>query len=99
MSIKYPLVSALAVVALAATAQPAAAAEDAPPLDPSIEGTGKILEETAQQFMEMLGTLLGSIPTYEMPQILDNGDIIIRRKKPENTPTPPSSDSQSMTRT
>ena len=32
-------------------------------------------------------SLMHSIPQYETPEVLDNGDIIIRRKHPE--PSPP----------
>lgn len=32
--------------------------------------------------------LLEGVPEYEAPEVLPNGDIIIRRKKPGQTPLP-----------
>jgi hypothetical protein len=65
---------ALAVCA-ALAASPATAAEpDGSPEDLAREGVGKIVSA-----LEML---LMTIPTYEAPEILPNGDIIIRRVNP-----------------
>jgi|GEM_PF-1028552 len=38
------------------------------------------LEESAKQFLTMLEYLIMAIPQYEAPELLENGDIIIRRK-------------------
>jgi len=46
------------------------------------------LEETAKQFFAMLEYLVMAIPQYQAPEILENGDIIIRRKRPENSEPP-----------
>jgi hypothetical protein len=47
-----------------------------------------------------MGLFLQSIPQYEAPEILKNGDIIIRRKNPEPAPGPkPESDAPDKTRT
>lgn len=35
-----------------------------------------------EQMLKAFEQLLGSIPLYAMPQILENGDIIIRRVRP-----------------
>lgn len=49
------------------------------------------LEETAKRFFTMLEYLVMTIPQYEAPEILENGDVIIRRKHPKNeAPSPPS---------
>lgn len=37
-----------------------------------------------QPVMERFATFIGDLPTYEAPEILPNGDIIIRRKRPES---------------
>ena len=34
-----------------------------------------------------------AIPQYEIPEVLDNGDIIIRRRKPKDTKAPDDTDS------
>jgi hypothetical protein len=38
--------------------------------------------------MEVMRTVIDKIPMYEAPVILDNGDILIRRKRPEEAPQP-----------
>lgn len=62
-------------VCTALAASPAAASDqDGSPEDLAREGIGKIVSA-----LEML---LMTIPTYEAPEILPNGDIIIRRVDP-----------------
>ncbi len=66
-------------------ATPPAVADDAPP--PSGEnakpGPGDLAREGVDSLLEALDRLIGMIPQYEMPEVLDNGDIIIRRRNPE----------------
>jgi hypothetical protein len=38
--------------------------------------------EAIEQLMRALELMIQSIPQYEMPEIEENGDIIIRRKRP-----------------
>jgi len=40
--------------------------------------------EGITKLMDALGVFIKSIPQYEAPEILDNGDIIIRRKNPSD---------------
>ena len=42
-----------------------------------------MIEEGAKMIFEALDLVLKVIPQYEAPEILENGDIIIRRKNPE----------------
>lgn len=49
----------------------------------AIERAIRLLEPLVQRFE----TLLEDVPRYEAPEVLPNGDIIIRRKRDE--PTPP----------
>ena len=42
-----------------------------------------MLEEGAKMIFEALDLVLKVIPQYEAPEILENGDIIIRRKTPK----------------
>ncbi len=43
-----------------------------------------------ERIVEALRLLIDQIPQYEAPEILDNGDIIIRRKRPaKEKPEPP----------
>tara|TARA_Y100000766_G_C18603468_1_gene457825 strand:- start:14 stop:262 length:249 start_codon:yes stop_codon:yes gene_type:complete len=41
-----------------------------------------MIEEGAKMIFEALDLVLKAIPQYKAPEILGNGDIIIRRKKP-----------------
>ena len=45
-------------------------------------------EEGMRQILTALQLLLATIPQYAMPEVLENGDIIIRRVQPE-TPADP----------
>lgn len=55
----------------------------------AIERAIRLLEPLVQRFE----TLLEDVPRYEAPEVLPNGDIIIRRKRDEPTPQiePPAS--------
>ncbi|MBP5858797.1 hypothetical protein KAJ83_17395 [Marivibrio halodurans] len=71
---RTPLLMPTAALAFAAAlALPGLArAEDKSADDLAREGLGKIVSA-----LEML---IATIPTYEMPEVLPNGDIIIRRR-------------------
>ena len=51
------------------------------------------LDETARRAIETLvetmRSMVAKIPMYEAPEILGNGDIIIRRKRPDAAPGAP----------
>ena len=63
---------------------PALADEPAKP--PEKETPSELFKEATRGILKALGLMLQSIPQYETPEILDNGDIIIRRKNPKTTP-------------
>ncbi len=44
--------------------------------------------EAIEQMMRALELMIDSIPQYEMPEIEENGDIIIRRKRRTPRPEP-----------
>jgi hypothetical protein len=44
--------------------------------------------EAIEQLMRALDLMLDSIPQYELPEIMENGDIIIRRKRRAPRPKP-----------
>ena len=56
----------------------------------------EMLEESMRTVMMALQLFMKSIPQYEAPEILENGDILIRRKHSEDEPgdmeTSPNSD-------
>ncbi len=51
-------------------------------------GAEDMAREAIEQLMRALELMIDSIPLYEMPEIDENGDIIIRRK--HRTPRPES---------
>lgn len=77
------LVLAVAVASLAAL--PAKA--DEPKGDP-----GALAVEGLQKLVQALDQLIRSIPQYEKPEITDDGDIIIRRKRPSEADRLPDAD-------
>ncbi len=65
---------------------PALAGEEAPPSDPGPD-PGAMARDGIERLMRALEAFIDMIPQYEMPEINERGDIIIRRKrKPEVPP-------------
>ncbi|MEO8531599.1 MAG: hypothetical protein ABI459_10260 [Deltaproteobacteria bacterium] len=50
-------------------------------LAPALEEIGPKLQELGPQF-EMLRDKIGDFSAYELPEVLPNGDILIRKKQP-----------------
>lgn len=88
MKITGPIAAAAlaaAVVALPQTVR----ADDLQRVDSAeetLKDAEKLAREAAERLMTTLRMLLQYVPQYEMPEVLDNGDIIIRRKHPEEEP-------------
>ena len=59
-----------------------AVAEEPKRLPQTQEEVERLAREAAEQLMLALSSMLAAIPQYEMPEVLPNGDIIIRRKLP-----------------
>lgn len=74
----------LAAVALSlavSLAVPAAAEESGEPEAPGApEAPGELARDGLEQLLRALEAFVDMIPQYEMPEINENGDIIIRRK-------------------
>lgn len=60
-----------------------AAEEEDPALEEKLDEAEKAFKDTVASFLRIIEGLVKSIPQYEAPEMLDNGDIIIRRKHPE----------------
>ena len=59
---------------------------------------GTLAREGVERLMRALNAFIEMIPQYEMPEIDENGDIIIRRKRePEAQPEPDEEDDQTST--
>ena len=78
---RRPLIPLLfaALLASAWPAIPAAAAEDRSP--------GALLDRMLTEALGAIDLIVKAIPQYEAPEVLENGDILIRRKRP--APEPP----------
>ncbi len=75
----------LAVVALAALLPLAAAAQPS-----SADEAARMARAALERLMGTLGAAVSALPQYEAPEILPNGDIIIRRKpKADEAPALP----------
>ncbi|MGD1879314.1 MAG: hypothetical protein ACFB13_17645 [Kiloniellaceae bacterium] len=64
----------------------AARAEDPAPNGPPDNSPGELAREGLGQMMRALRLLVESIPQYELPEVLENGDVIIRRKHDGDKP-------------
>lgn len=77
------LVASLAFMPAAGAARPTAV------LDPqSAQGTDNrapsdLAREGMVKMLQALDKLVESIPQYRLPEITENGDIVLRRKKPD----------------
>jgi hypothetical protein len=74
------------LVLVLALALPAASrAEPAPDWQRQMEDAAAKLRQEIDKALGQVQEMLRAVPQYELPQMNDNGDIIIRRKRqPEN---------------
>jgi hypothetical protein len=56
------------------------------------EHPGELARDGMERLMRALEAFIDMIPTYEMPVINENGDIIIRRKRDSDTSREPGGD-------
>ncbi|MCB2100992.1 MAG: hypothetical protein KDE22_08995 [Rhodobacterales bacterium] len=75
---RLPALVLALILALAILAPVPAAADDGDLLPDA----RRRVEDSMQRLLRSLDLMLLAIPQYEAPEILDNGDIIIRRKRP-----------------
>lgn len=81
------MLRAALLAAVLASASPALAQTQAP--RDSAKEAEEIAREALDKLMKAMSALMKSIPQYEMPETLPNGDIIIRRKRPDDSKPPP----------
>ena len=88
----HKMIAGLSLVTLLA-AMPAAA-QDATGKPPS--DTEQAIVDALTRTLELLSRTFDQVMIYEVPELLPNGDIIIRRKRPKpelpEMPAPPSPD-------
>ncbi len=81
--------SVLVIAALSALAAPVCAQQQPgtpPPKEPFIDQTERAFRQSIETILKALEKLVSSVPLYEAPEVLENGDIIIRRKHPDKAP-------------
>lgn len=69
-----------------------AQAESTFPGGPEKQSPEEMAREGLERMMRALRLLVESIPQYELPEVLENGDIIIRRVQPKEKPADPEFD-------
>lgn len=65
---------------------PGARADGQAPGQPPAQSPEQMAREGLEQMLQALRLLVDRIPQYELPEVLPNGDIIIRRKHPKPKP-------------
>jgi hypothetical protein len=84
------LAYALVLSAALAAAYGPATAQTPPPPAPQEQTPEALLRSGIENMLRALGLALQNLPQYEMPQINEYGDIVIRRVNPlKPRPTPP----------
>lgn len=64
--------------------------KDRPAIPPEASpAPGELAREGLAKMLQALDKLIESMPQYQMPEITENGDIILRRKRPEAAPPAP----------
>lgn len=64
------------------------AAQPAFAQDSTLEGAQQEAVEGLSKLLKALDLFVKSVPQFEAPEVLPNGDIIIRRIHPDQTPAP-----------
>jgi hypothetical protein len=54
-----------------------------------LDEAGRALGDAMAKALESVDILLQSLPRYDPPIVNENGDIIIRRRRPDLSPSPP----------
>ena len=85
----------LASVLAAALAGPAHAQDTAP----STDGAQKMAVEGLSKLLDALDLFVKSVPQYAAPEVLPNGDIILRRLNPDQAPPKPKTPAPDETHT
>lgn len=88
-----PLILALAVATASFQPTPAWARQDPEEAEP-----GETVREGLERMMRALERFIDMIPQYEVPELTDDGDIIIRRKRDDEPSEPEPEDRIDRTR-
>ena len=78
------LIAAALLLGLALGGPPPVLAADEPPAEKPEE----LAREGMERMLKALELMIEMIPQYEMPEVTEEGDIIIRRKRRKSEPPP-----------
>ena len=78
---RYTLVAAVMAAALFVTGPSLAGSDQPGSLAEDTERAQELAREGISKFIQSLELFLGTIPQYEAPEVTEDGDIIIRRKR------------------
>ena len=57
----------------------------------------QLMENGVKMILDAMKIFIQNLPQFAAPEVLDNGDIIIRRKRPENKKSNENSETQTRT--
>ncbi len=82
------MVSVIVTAAMMSLASAAAFGAETKPAPDARDRAAEALREGAEKIMRALELILHAVPQYQMPEVLDNGDIILRRRNPDRPKHP-----------
>jgi hypothetical protein len=94
-----PLRALAAALVLAVAASPALA-QSRSPAPPQEERPGELARDAIEKMMRALSLAIENLPQYALPELNENGDIIIRRLNPraeKPRPRPPENPDETRT--
>ncbi|MBV8652626.1 MAG: hypothetical protein JO255_14260 [Alphaproteobacteria bacterium] len=74
-----------------ATLRASEATEPAPGFAEDMQRAAELMRQGLNKALGSVESLLRAMPQYELPQVNENGDIIIRRKRPDGPSADPES--------
>jgi hypothetical protein len=95
-ALKFRLFGALVAFGLVAGSAGAALAQDAAPTP---EDAQKLAVEGLNKLLDALDLFVKSVPQYSTPEVMPNGDIILRRIHPTPDAAPPKRNAPDETHT
>jgi hypothetical protein len=81
-----PVVAALMLLAPAGARAASEPTEPPPGFTQDLQRAAELMRQGLDKALGSVETLLRSVPQYELPQMDENGDIVIRRKRPSEPP-------------
>lgn len=80
------IATALLTTGLSFAVQPAWAQDREKSAEEQLEELEALAQESLERLMTALESMLQAVPQYQLPEITEDGDIIIRRVRPGDEP-------------